>query len=116
MRCYICQKLEYPFQEVFQKTHTTSYTICETCFIKHPAFIRIETMPNMYDLIHIIQIIHDGTYPSDAYGYMFDVLIQKLTHQKQPFILVFENMEEKLLARLQLFPFGTLWIINTHIQ
>jgi hypothetical protein len=70
----------------------------------------------MFDSIHIIHVIHDGTYPHEAYGFMFDAILKKVILHHHSFFLAFETLEEDLLSLLQLLPFGNLWIFNIQIQ
>ena len=113
MRCNVCYTWMYPFFDIFDMKPNKTYSLCESCYSKHPVFTEIETLPNEGSLIHIIHIHYDGVYKIDAYGFIEDHITQFFM-DKDSIILITNDLEASLLEYLISCKLGMIWILNYH--
>ena len=107
MRCMHCQKILYPYQNVFQ-TQKNVYFICEYCFKKHPILIEHQLIVLNHTDISIMHIIiEDKLSVLTAMHYLS--LIQ-LHHQD--IILWFEEKEIEILPLLEHINIGNIYIYH----
>jgi hypothetical protein len=111
MRCNVCYTWKYPFFDIFDATPNKAYSLCESCYSKHPVFTDIETLPNEGSLIHIMHIHYDGVYKIDAYSFIEDSFIEFFIDKKVVFLII-EALDESLLEYFTQCNFGLMMILN----
>ena len=113
MRCEVCYRWMYPFDDIFDKKPMKMYSLCESCYVKHPVYFDIETLPNEESLIHIMHIHYDGVYKIYAYAFIEDACINFLIY-KDVTIIITSHIKDTLLEALTECNFGIIWVFNYH--
>lgn len=115
MRCDVCFTWMYPFKDIFDMKPMTMYSLCESCFSKHPFHIDIETMPNEGSLTHIMHIHYDGAYHINAYAFLEDACLIYFSN-KDVTIIVLENLDDTILEFFAQCRLGMIWILHYNTQ